>query len=101
MKTKVSNRNDKLALAIQKFIALHYSDKIKKVIVKYNSRTNLYLVKIFINNDRGIISRLAINFSLFSKIRTVFNINNFKVEEVSFMEKFVILDKLKDIKTHI
>jgi len=54
MKKNKLNREDILALTIQKFVKMNLNVVADNVIVKYNIKRNTYLVKIFTNNSIGM-----------------------------------------------
>lgn len=88
MKTKTPDRNDKLASAIKKFISEHFKNEIDIVLVNYNHRKKVFIIKISYSKNLGIIGTLTTNFKLCTRLRSVFNISNFKVDEISIQKNF-------------
>lgn len=88
MKTKAPDRNDKLALVIKKFISEHFKKELDFVLVNYNHRKKVFIIKISYSKTLSVIATLSTNFKLYSRITSVFNISNFKVDVISIQKKF-------------
>jgi hypothetical protein len=86
MKTKALDRNEKLSPIISKFLTEHFKNEIDIVIVKYNPVKKSFIIKISYSKTIGIIGSLTTNFKINSRIRSVFNISNFKVEQISHLK---------------